>query len=283
MNKISMKVQVEDIILSALAEDIHHEDISTNAIFTEGSIATVELLAKEEGTLAGLQVFQRTFELLDPATEFEFFFKDGDTVVPGDLVAKIKGDVCVLLSGERVALNFLQRMSGVASYTRKMAREREGTSTKLVDTRKTTPGLRILEKYAVRMGGGHNHRYNLDDAVMLKDNHVLAAGGIAEAIKRARDYTSFVHKVEVEVETIDGVREAVDAGADIIMLDNMTPDQMREAVKYIDGRAVTEASGNISIENIRDLAHLGVDIISSGALTHSALVLDLSMKNLTLL
>lgn len=240
----------------------------------------MDLICKQDGIVAGLEVFRRVFELLDADTTAEFFCSDGDEVKEGQLMGKVRGDIRVLLSGERVALNYLQRMSGIATYTHSVAELLKGSRTKLLDTRKTTPNMRIFEKYAVRVGGGYNHRYNLSDGVLLKDNHIGAAGGVAQAVKMARDYAPFVRKIEVEVENLDMVREAVDAGADIIMLDNMSPDEMREAVRIIGGRAETECSGNVTKENIARLTELGVDYISSGALTHSASILDISMKNL---
>lgn len=280
MNKITETLQVDDLILSALKEDISSEDVSTNSIMPTAVKGSVDLICKQDGIIAGLNIFKRTFELLDDDVEFEFFCKDGDKVEKGQLMAKVTGDMRTLLSGERVALNYLQRMSGIATYTNSVAVLLEGTKTKLLDTRKTTPNMRVFEKYAVRVGGGYNHRYNLSDGVMLKDNHIGAAGGVAKAVAMAKEYAPFVRKIEVECETIDMVREAVEAGADIIMLDNMTPEQMTEALKIIDGRAQTECSGNVTRENIARLTSLGVDFISSGALTHSAPIMDISLKNL---
>lgn len=280
MNGITMTLQADHLIMEALKEDISSEDVSTNAVMREAVTGEVELICRQEGILAGLEVFRRVFELLDPGTTAEFFCKDGDAVYAGQLLGKVRGDIRVLLSGERVALNYLQRMSGIATYTHSAAELLKGSRTKLLDTRKTTPNMRIFEKYAVRVGGGYNHRYNLSDGVLLKDNHIGAAGGVAEAVKMAREYAPFVRKIEVEVENLDMVREAVEAGADIIMLDNMSPDEMREAIRIIGGRAQTECSGNVTRENIASLAELGVDFISSGALTHSAPILDISMKNL---
>ena len=279
-DKVTLKLNVDPLILSALREDITSEDVSANSVMRDVQIGEADLICKEDGIICGLQVFERVFKLLDEESSVEFFVKDGDPVSKGQLIAKLRGDVRVLLCGERTALNYLQRMSGVATYTRSMAQLLEGTKTKLVDTRKTTPNNRIFEKYAVKVGGGHNHRYNLSDGVMLKDNHIGAAGGVKKAVEMAREYSSFVRKIEVEVENLDMVREAVEAGADIIMLDNMTHDQMKEAIEYIDGRAEIEVSGNVTRENIASLADLGVDIISSGALTHSAPILDISLKNL---
>lgn len=280
MNPITMNLVADDIIRFALREDMNAGDLSTESVCPERREAEVQLIAKAEGVIAGLDVFERTFTLLDPRTSFDARVADGDAVEPGRLLGIVRGDARVLLSGERVALNFLQRMSGIATYTRRMAAALEGTKTRLVDTRKTTPCLRIFEKAAVEAGGGANHRYNLSQAVMLKDNHIDAAGGIAAAVAGARAHAPFVCTVEVECEDLDMVREALEAGADIIMLDNMTHEQMAEAVALIDGRAKVEASGNVDAGNIRALADLGVDFISSGALTHSAPILDLSLKHL---
>ena len=280
MNPITMNLVADDIIRFALREDMNAGDLSTESVCPERREAEVQLIAKAEGVIAGLDVFERAFTLLDPRTSFDAHVADGDAVEPGQLLGIVRGDARVLLSGERVALNFLQRMSGIATYTRRMAAALEGTKTRLVDTRKTTPCLRIFEKAAVEAGGGANHRYNLSQAVMLKDNHIDAAGGIAAAVAGARAHAPFVCTVEVECEDLDMVREALEAGADIIMLDNMTHEQMAEAVALIDGRAKVEASGNVDAGNIRILADLGVDFISSGALTHSAPILDLSLKHL---
>lgn len=280
MNPITMNLVADDIIRFALREDMNAGDLSTESVCPERREAEVRLIAKAEGVIAGLDVFERAFTLLDPRTSFDARVADGDAVEPGQLLGIVRGDARVLLSGERVALNFLQRMSGIATYTRRMAAALEGTKTRLVDTRKTTPCLRIFEKAAVEAGGGANHRYNLSQAVMLKDNHIDAAGGIAAAVAGARAHAPFVCTVEVECEDLDMVREALEAGADIIMLDNMTHEQMAEAVALIDGRAKVEASGNVDADNIRALADLGVDFISSGALTHSAPILDLSLKHL---
>lgn len=280
MNPITMNLVADDIIRFALREDMNAGDLSTESVCPERREAEVQLIAKAEGVIAGLDVFERAFTLLDPCTSFDARVADGDAVEPGQLLGIVRGDARVLLSGERVALNFLQRMSGIATYTRRMAAALEGTKTRLVDTRKTTPCLRIFEKAAVEAGGGANHRYNLSQAVMLKDNHIDAAGGIAAAVAGARAHAPFVCTVEVECEDLDMVREALEAGADIIMLDNMTHEQMAEAVALIDGRAKVEASGNVDAGNIRALADLGVDFISSGALTHSASILDLSLKHL---
>lgn len=283
MDPIAMRLVADDAIMGALREDITFEDVSTASVCSETRPAEVQLIAKADGIIAGLDVFARTFELLDPKTRVEASVADGDAVTVGQRLATVCGDARVLLSGERVALNFLQRMSGIATYTHEMAAALEGTGTVLVDTRKTTPGLRVFEKAAVAIGGGRNHRYNLSTAVMLKDNHIDAAGGVAKAVAAARAHASFTCTVEVECESLDMVREAVEAGADIIMLDNMDHDAMREAIALIDGRAKTEASGNVDAGNIRELADLGVDFISSGALTHSAPILDLSLKHLRML
>lgn len=280
MNKITEKLQMDHLIQEALREDISSEDVTTNSVMKEAVTGEVELICKQDGIIAGLHVFQRVFELLDEDTKTEFFCKDGDSVKSGDLLGKVTGDIRVLLSGERVALNYLQRMSGIATYTRSVADLLAGSKTKLLDTRKTTPNMRIFEKYAVRAGGGYNHRYNLSDGVLLKDNHIGAAGSVTKAVQMAKEYAPFVRKIEVEVENLDMVKKAVEAGADIIMLDNMSTEEMREAIRIIDGRAETECSGNVTKENISRLTALGVDYISSGALTHSAPILDISMKNL---
>ena len=279
-DQVTLKLNVDPLILSALKEDITSEDVSTNSVMPHPQAGEVDLICKEDGIICGLQVFERTFTLLDENTKVEFFVKDGDEVKKGDLMAKVYGDIRTLLCGERTALNYLQRMSGIATYTHSVAALLKGTKTKLLDTRKTTPNNRIFEKYSVRIGGGNNHRYNLSDGVMLKDNHIGAAGGVKEAVTMAKEYAPFVRKIEVEVENLDMVREAVEAGADIIMLDNMTPEMMKEAVRIIDGRAETECSGNVTLENVARLTDIGVDYISSGALTHSAPILDVSLKNL---
>ena len=280
MNGPTWLLQADPILLSALREDISSEDVTTNAVMPTAIPGTVDLLCKEEGVIAGLPIFARVFALLDPAIKVAFFCQEGDAVSKGQRLAVVQGDIRVLLSGERVALNFLQRMSGIATYTRAVADRLNGTRTKLLDTRKTTPNLRLLEKYAVRVGGGHNHRFNLSDGVLLKDNHIAAAGGVKEAVAMAKAYAPFVRKIEVEVENLDMVRQAVEAGADIIMLDNMTHEEMKEALSLIQGRAETECSGNVTLDNVAALADLGVDYISCGALTHSAPILDLSLKNL---
>ena len=263
MNNITMTLQVDHLIMEALREDISSEDVTTNAVMHEAVTGEVDLICKQDGVIAGLQIFQRVFELLDKDTKVEFFCKDGDEVKNGQLMGKVTGDIRVLLSGERVALNYLQRMSGIASYTHSVASLLEGSKTKLLDTRKTTPNMRIFEKYAVRVGGGYNHRYNLSDGVLLKDNHIGAAGSVTKAVQMAKEYAPFVRKIEVEVENLDMVKEAVEAGADIIMLDNMSTEEMQEAIRIIDGRAETECSGNVTKENISRLTSLGVDYISS--------------------
>ena len=280
MNSITMIMNADDLILNALKEDITSEDITTNSVMPSYKLGEVDLICKQDGVIAGLGVFERVFKLLDEKTNIEFYKKDGDWVKNGEKIAVIKGDIRVLLSGERTALNYLQRMSGIATYTRTIADLLKGSNTKLLDTRKTTPNMRIFEKYAVKVGGGHNHRYNLSDGILLKDNHIGAAGGIKEAILAAKEYASFVRKVEIEVENLDMLKEALEAGADIIMLDNMSVEEMKEAVKLAKGRAETECSGNVTRENIEKLIDIGVDYISSGALTHSAPILDLSLKNL---
>ena len=280
MNSITMKMQADQLIRMALQEDITSEDVSTNAVMPTEVKGTVDLIAKEDGIIAGLDVYARVFQMLDEKTEIDFKCKDGDEVKKGELMATLTGDMRVLLSGERGSLNYLQRMSGIATYTRQVAKLLEGSKVTLLDTRKTTPNCRVFEKYAVRVGGGCNHRYNLSDGVLLKDNHIGAAGSITKAITMAKEYAPFVRKIEIEVETLEQVKEAVEAGADIIMLDNMTPEVMKQAVELIDGRAQTECSGNITKENIARIREIGVDFVSSGALTHSAPILDISMKNL---
>lgn len=280
MNEITMKLNADRLIRMALEEDITSEDITTNSVMRKKETGEVQLLCKEDGVIAGLWVFERVFTLLDENTETEFYVKDGDKVKKGQLLGMVRGDIRVLLSGERTALNYLQRMSGIATYTRQIADMLEGSKTKLLDTRKTTPNMRIFEKYAVKTGGGYNHRYNLSDGILLKDNHIGAAGSVKKAVEMAKEYAPFVRKIEVETENLDMVKEALEAGADIIMLDNMSPEMMREALELIDGRAQTECSGNVTRENIEKLVSIGVDYISSGALTHSAPILDLSLKNL---
>ncbi|WP_039945245.1 carboxylating nicotinate-nucleotide diphosphorylase [Anaerofustis stercorihominis] len=279
-DQITMKLNMDKLILQALEEDITSEDITTNAVMRESRTGEVDLICKEDGIIAGLEVFKRTFELLDENTKVEFYVKDGDSVKNKDLMGKVTGDIRVLLSGERTALNYLQRMSGIATYTNTVASLLKNTKTKLLDTRKTTPNMRIFEKYAVKVGGGYNHRYNLSDGILLKDNHIGAAGGVKEAIEMAKEYAPFVRKIEVEVENLEMLKEALSAGADIIMLDNMNREDMIEAVKLCKGKAVTECSGNVTKKNIKQLIDIGVDYISSGALTHSAKILDISLKNL---
>ena len=280
MNQITMKLQADHLILEALKEDISSEDVTTNSVMKEAVAGEVDLICKQDGIIAGLEVFERVFALLDPDTKVELYCKDGEEVKNGQLMGKVKGDIRVLLSGERVALNYLQRMSGIATYTNSVAKLLEGSKIKLLDTRKTTPNMRIFEKYAVTVGGRNNHRYNLSDGILLKDNHIGAAGSVKKAIELARAYAPFVRKIEVETENLDMVKEALEARADIIMLDNMSIDMMEEAIKLIDGKAQTECSGNVTKENIQALAKIGVDFISSGALTHSAPILDLSLKHL---
>lgn len=279
-DQVTLKLNVDPLILSAIKEDITSEDVSTNSVMPNPTQGVVDLICKQDGIICGLQVFERVFTLLDEATRVEFFVKDGDSVEKGQLMAKVYGDIRTLLCGERTALNYLQRMSGIATYTNSVAKLLEGTNTKLLDTRKTTPNNRIFEKYSVRIGGGNNHRYNLSDGVLLKDNHIGAAGGVKQAVLMAKEYAPFVRKIEVEVENLDMVKEAVEAGADIIMLDNMSHEQMAEAISCIAGRAEVEVSGNVTKENIAKLTDLGVDYISSGALTHSAPIMDISLKNL---
>ena len=275
-----MNLNIDTIILQALREDITSEDITTNSVMPEYQLGEVELICKQDGVLAGLEVFKRVFELLDSSTTFDMQVKDGDMVKKGQLLGTVKGDIRVLLEGERTALNYLQRMSGIATYTHSIAVLFEGSKTKLLDTRKTTPNMRVFEKYAVKVGGGYNHRFNLSDGILLKDNHIGAAGGVKEAVHMAQEYAPFVRKIEVECENLQMVSEAVEAGADIIMLDNMDKETMKEAIRIIDGRAKTECSGNVTKENVANLIDLGVDYVSSGALTHSAPIMDLSLKNL---
>lgn len=279
-DQVTLALNVDPFILSALKEDITSEDVSTNAVMPSPQQGEVDLICKQDGIICGLQVFERTFTLIDDKTTVEFFVEDGDSVKAGQLMAKVHGDIRTLLCGERTALNYLQRMSGIATYTSEVAALLEGTGIKLLDTRKTTPNNRIFEKYAVRIGGGNNHRYNLSDGVLLKDNHIGAAGGVKKAIEMAKEYAPFVRKIEVEVETFDMVKEAVEAGADIIMLDNMTTEELKEAIDYIDKRAEIEVSGNVTKENIERIKGLGVDYVSSGALTHSSPIMDISLKNL---
>ena len=280
MNDITMKIVADELILAALKEDITSEDITTNSVMRQAVAGEVDLICKQDGVIAGLAVFARVFELLDPKTETVLFVKDGDTVKKGEKLGVVRGDIRVLLSGERTALNYLQRMSGIATYTRSIADLFKGSKTKLLDTRKTTPNMRVFEKYAVKVGGGYNHRYNLSDGILLKDNHIGAAGSVKRAVEMAKEYAPFVRKIEIEVENLDMLKEALEAGADIIMLDNMALADMEEAVRLCQGRAETECSGNVTRENVERLIGLGVDYVSSGALTHSAPILDLSLKNL---
>ena len=280
MNDITMKLNADNLIKMALQEDISSEDVTTNAVMRNRKQGEVQLICKQDGIIAGLGVFERVFKLLDETTEVEFYAEDGGEVKNKQLLGVIRGDIRVLLSGERTALNYLQRMSGIATYTHQIAELLKETKIKLLDTRKTTPNMRIFEKYAVKVGGGYNHRYNLSDGILLKDNHIGAAGSVKKAVEMAKEYAPFVRKIEIETENLEMVKEAVEAGADIIMLDNMTPEVMKEAVKLIDGRAETECSGNVTKENIERLVEVGVDYISSGALTHSSPILDLSLKNL---
>lgn len=280
INGVTLKLNMDKYIIDALKEDITSEDVSTNAIMREPVVGVAELICKQDGVLCGLQVFERVFQLLDENTVFESEFQDGEVVKKGQLIGELYGDIRGLLSGERTALNYLQRMCGIATYTRAYAEELKGSKTTLLDTRKTTPNNRIFEKYAVTVGGGSNHRYNLSDGVMLKDNHIGAAGSVTKAVEMARQYAPFVRKIEVEVENLDMVREAIEAGADIIMLDNMDNATMKAAVELINGRALTECSGNVTLERLREIAEIGVDYVSSGALTHSAPIMDISLKNL---
>ena len=280
IDEITMNIRADELIRSALAEDVTNEDVSTACILRKRTEGRADLLCKQDGVIAGLPVFERVFALLDAKTKVVFFAKDGDRVCKGQKLAEVRGDMRAILTGERTALNYLQRMSGIATYTANVVKLLEGSTLRLVDTRKTTPNMRIFEKYAVRVGGGGNHRYNLSDAVLLKDNHIGAAGGVKQAIAMAKAYAPFTAKIEVETETLDMVKEAVEAGADIIMLDNMTHEQMKEAVAYIAHRAVVEISGNVTAESIGKLKDIGADIVSSGALTHSAPILDVSLKNL---
>lgn len=280
LDGVSMKLNADELIKMALREDISNEDVSTNAVLKDFKRGKADLICKQDGVICGLPVFERVFKILDENIGIKFLAKEGEKVKRSQHIAEITGDMRVILQGERTALNYLQRMSGIATYTAQVAELLKGSKTKLLDTRKTTPNMRIFEKYAVKVGGGNNHRYNLSDGVLLKDNHIGAAGGIKNAVKAAKEYSSFVRKIEIEVETLDGVKEAVEAGADIIMLDNMSVEDMTAAVKYIGGRALTECSGNVTKENIKNILSTGVDFVSSGALTHSAPILDLSLKNL---
>ena len=279
-DQVTLRLNADPLILSALREDITSEDVSTNSVMPVPRKGEVNLICKQDGVICGLQIFERAFTLLDENTEVEFKAADGDRVKKGQLLAVVRGDIKVLLCGERTALNYLQRMSGIATYTSEVVKLLEGTGIKLLDTRKTTPNNRLFEKYAVKVGGGNNHRYNLTDGVLLKDNHIGAAGGVKEAITLAKEYAPFVRKIEVEVETLDMVKDAVEAGADIIMLDNMDHDMMAEAMRIIDGKAEVEVSGNMTKENLAKLSGLSVNYVSSGALTHSAPIMDISLKNL---
>lgn len=280
LNGVTMKINIDDYILTALKEDITSEDVTTNAVMPDARKGRAELLCKQDGILCGLSVFERVFKLLDDTFVFKTSFKDGDLVKKGDLVGTVTGDIRALLTGERTALNYMQRMSGIATFTQSFTKELEGYKTKLLDTRKTTPGMRPFEKYAVKVGGGSNHRYNLSDGILIKDNHIGAAGGVAKAIRMAREYAPFVRKIEVEVENLDMLKEALDAGADIIMLDNMDNASMKAAVEMVNGKAQTECSGNVTIERLKEIAEIGVDFVSCGALTYSAPIMDLSLKNL---
>ena len=280
MDNVTMKLNADELIMSALREDITSEDITTNSVMKEYTLGEVDLICKQDGVIAGLEVFARVFKLLDSSTEITFTVKDGDTVKKGEKIGLVRGDIRVLLTGERTALNYLQRMSGIATYTRYIVEMLKGSKTRLLDTRKTTPNMRVFEKYSVKVGGGCNHRYNLSDGILLKDNHIGAAGGVKQAVQMAKEYAPFVRKIEVEVENLEMLKEALDAGADIIMLDNMSVEDMKKAVAMTAGKAQTECSGNVTKENIAKLIDIGVDFISSGALTHSAPILDLSLKNL---
>lgn len=280
LNGVTMKINVDDYIINTLKEDITSEDVSTNAVMPENKQGKADLICKQDGIVCGLDVFERTFKILDDTSRFEANFKDGDFVKKGDLIGVIYGDIKAILSGERTALNYLQRMSGIATMTREYVNELKGYKTVLLDTRKTTPNMRPFEKHAVKVGGATNHRYNLSDGVLLKDNHIGAAGSVTKAIEMAKAYAPFVRKIEIETETLDQVKEALDAGADIIMLDNMDNDTMRKAVEMIDGKAQTECSGNVTKERLKEIAEIGVDFVSCGALTHSAMIMDVSLKNL---
>ena len=281
LNGVTMKINVDDYIINTLKEDITSEDVSTNAVMPENKQGKADLICKQDGIICGLDIFERTFKILDDTSRFEANFKDGDFVKKGDLIGVIYGDVKAILSGERTALNYLQRMSGIATMTREYVNELKGYKTVLLDTRKTTPNMRPFEKHAVKVGGATNHRYNLSDGVLLKDNHIGAAGSVTKAIEMAKAYAPFVRKIEIETETLEQVKEALDAGADIIMLDNMDNDTMRKAVEMIGDKAQTECSGNVTKERLKEIAEIGVDFVSCGALTHSAMIMDVSLKNLT--
>lgn len=276
-----MKINVDEYILNTLREDITSEDVSTNAVMPEDRQGKAELICKQDGVICGLGIFERTFKLLDETARFETEVKDGDRVQKGQLIGIIYGDIKAILSGERTGLNYLQRMSGIATMTREYMDELKGYKTVLLDTRKTTPNMRPFEKYAVTVGGATNHRYNLSDGVLLKDNHIGAAGSITKAIQMAKAYAPFVRKIEIETETLEQVKEALDAGADIIMLDNMDNETMKKAVEMIGGKAQTECSGNVTKARLKEIAEIGVDFVSCGALTHSAPIMDVSLKNLT--
>lgn len=280
LDGVTMHINIDEYLKNALKEDITNEDVTTNSVMKTYKKGSAQLICKEDGVICGLSVFARVFELLDSDVIFETTYQDGDVMKKGDLIGTVIGDIRVLLSGERTALNYLQRMSGIATYTSEYAKELEGYKTTLLDTRKTTPNMRPFEKYAVRVGGGANHRYNLSDGILLKDNHIGAAGSVTNAVKMAKEYAPFVRKIEVEVENLDMVAEAIDAGADIIMLDNMDNETMKKAVEMIGDKAQTECSGNVTKERLQEIAEIGVDFVSSGALTHSAPIIDLSLKNL---
>lgn len=275
--------QIDQAIRLALKEDMNYEDVTNNAIYTEDRLAKISLLAKGKGIIAGLAVFKRVFQLIDDQVTFKDYKEEGDWVKASDLVLEVQARVSTLLSGERLALNYLQRMSGIATNVAHYITELDDDSIRVVDTRKTTPNMRVFEKYAVKVGGGFNHRFNLSDGILIKDNHIDAAGSIGEAVARAKEYTGYLKKIEVEVESLEGVQEALEAQADIIMLDNMAIDNIKEAVKIIDKQAIIECSGNIDFSNIKDYQNLGIDYLSSGAMVYNAPVLDLSMKNLSYL
>lgn len=280
INGVTMKINVDNYILQALQEDITSEDVTTNAIMREERPGRADLICKQDGIICGLGVFSRTFQLLDPGARFQTIYKDGDEVKKGQVIGVLYGDIRALLSGERTALNYLQRMSGIATMTHDLVQELKNYKTKLLDTRKTTPNMRVFEKYAVKVGGGTNHRYNLSDGILIKDNHIGAAGSVTKAVQMAKEYAPFVRKVEVEVENLEMLQEALDAGADIIMLDNMDNETMKKAVEMVAGRAETECSGNVTKERLQEIGEIGVDYVSCGALTHSAPIMDVSLKNL---
>ncbi|MDY6065624.1 MAG: carboxylating nicotinate-nucleotide diphosphorylase [Finegoldia sp.] len=281
MKKTRLKeFQIRDSIERALREDVPVEDLSTNAIYREKRKATVSLIAKEDGIICGMDVFELTFKILDDDISLERFYDDGDSVKKGEVIGKLKADVRTILTGERVALNYLQRMSGIATNTAKYVKALGDDKIKIMDTRKTTPNMRIFEKYAVKVGGGENHRFNLSDGIMLKDNHIGAAGSVTSAIQMAKEYYPFIKKIEIEVENLNQLKEALTEGVDIIMLDNMDIQTTEQAIKLIDKRAIIECSGNISLDNIGRYRGMDIDFISSGALTYEGGVLDISMKNL---